>query len=46
MKLDVNGMRDTGDPRGIVLRERENIQLDAERRLCGPQPVDWSMSQL
>ena len=42
----LNGMRYTGDPRGIVLREREDIQLDIGTPIVRPQPVDWSMSQL
>jgi hypothetical protein len=42
----LNGMRYTGDPRGIVLREREDIQLDVGTPSVRPQPVDWSMSQL
>jgi hypothetical protein len=42
----LNGMSSTGDPRGIVLREREDIQLDVGTPIVRPQPVDWSMSQL
>jgi hypothetical protein len=42
----VNGARYTGDPRGIVLREREDIQLDVGTPTVPPQPLDWSNSQL
>jgi hypothetical protein len=42
----LNGMSSTGDPRGIVLREREDIQLYVGTPIVRPQPVDWSMSQL
>ena len=35
-----------GDPRGIVLREHEDIQLDVGTPIVPPQPVDWSTSQL
>jgi hypothetical protein len=33
------------DPRSIVLREREDIQLDVGAPTVPPQPVDWSTSQ-
>jgi hypothetical protein len=36
----------TGDPRGIVLAEHEDIQLDVGTPIVSPQPVDWSRSQL
>ena len=42
----VNGTRYTGDPRGIVLSEREDIQLDVGTPIVSPEPVDWSASQL
>ena len=42
----VNGMRYTGDPRGIVLAEQEDIQLDVGKPIVSPQTVDWSTSQL
>lgn len=42
----VNGARYTGHPRGIVLQEHENIQLDVGTPIVAPQPVDWSTAQL
>jgi hypothetical protein len=42
----VNGKRYTGDPRRIVLAEREDIQLDVGTPVVSPEPVDWSTSQL
>jgi hypothetical protein len=31
-----------GDPRGIVLAEHKDVQLDVGTPLVSPQPVDWS----
>jgi hypothetical protein len=42
----VNGVRYTGDPRGIVLTEHSDIQLDMGTPIVSPAPVDWSTSQL
>ena len=42
----VNGTRYSGDPRGIVLSEREDIQLDVGTPIVSPERVDWSASQL
>jgi hypothetical protein len=42
----VNGVRYTGDPRGIVLTEHSDIQLDVGTPIVSPAPVDWSTSQL
>jgi hypothetical protein len=42
----VNGTRYGGDPRGIVLREREDIQLDVGTPIVSQESVDWSASQL
>jgi hypothetical protein len=42
----LNGRPYLGDPRGIVLREHEDIQLDVGTPVAPPQPVDWSRSQL
>ena len=38
----VDGAPYRGDPRGIVLTERQDIQLDVGTPLVPPQPVDWS----
>jgi hypothetical protein len=42
----VDGKAYPGDPRGIVLREHADIQLDVGSPVVPPQPVDWSRSQL
>ena len=42
----VNGVRYTGDTRGIPLTEHEDIQLDVGTPIVSPQPVNWSTSQL
>lgn len=42
----VNGVRYTGDPRGIVLTEHEDIQLDVGAPVVSPEQVNWSTSQL
>ena len=42
----VNGVRYTGDPRGIPLTEHEDIQLDVGTPIVSPQPVNWTTSQL
>jgi hypothetical protein len=41
----VNGKRYTGDPTGIPLGSREDIQISVGTPVA-PQPVDWSKSQL
>ena len=41
----VNGKRYTGDPSGISLGSREDIQISVGTPVP-PQPVDWSKSQL
>jgi len=41
----VNGKRYTGDPTGIPLGSREDIQISVGTAVP-PQPVDWSKSQL
>lgn len=42
----VDGKAYHGDPRGIVLREHADIQLDVGSPVVPPQPVDWSRSAL
>lgn len=42
----VNGVRYTGDPRGIVLTEHSDIQLDVGTPIVSPAPVNWSTAQL
>ena len=42
----VDGRAYRGDPRGIVLREHADIQLDVGSPVMPPQAVDWSRSQL
>jgi hypothetical protein len=41
----VDGKAYTGDPAGITLGSREDVQLDVGT-VVAPQPVDWSHSQL
>ncbi len=41
----VNGQRYTGDPNGIRLGSREDIQISVGTPVS-PRPVDWSKSQL
>ena len=42
----VDGKAYPGGPRGVVLREHADIQLDVGSPVAPPQPVDWSRSQL
>jgi hypothetical protein len=42
----VNGRRYSGDTRGIVLSEREDVQLDVGKPIVKPESVDWLASQL
>jgi hypothetical protein len=42
----VNGVRYTGDPAGIPLKSREEIQIDVGTPAVAAQKVDWSASQL
>jgi hypothetical protein len=42
----VNGIRYTGDPANIVLKSREDIQVDVGTPAVAAQKVDWSNSQL
>ncbi|MCW6007185.1 hypothetical protein K1W54_21780 [Micromonospora sp. CPCC 205371] len=42
----VNGAPYAGDPRGIVLDEHEDIQLDVGTPVVSSQPVDWTGSGL
>lgn len=42
----VDGAPYAGDPRGIVLTEQTDIQLDVGNPVVAPEPVDWSTSQL
>ncbi|HKC29445.1 MAG TPA: hypothetical protein VKB75_15630 [Jatrophihabitans sp.] len=42
----VDGRKYTGNPAAIVLRSREDVQLDIGTPAVAPRKVDWSHSQL